>query len=258
MTPARRRQFRSTIHRAVVRAVPAVRADCLAEESRVHATIGLVRDCANPTNLHVSGLKPWSAIVGGEGSHMMLVDPDGARPKLLVQAGSESGNRREPDAPDQEMPDSDTEASRLDLLGVSRLEAFVIAAEASHVACSARPSSGFGRLSVGVLTAGEPAVADPFLAKNQRKCASERAHVRQGADRSCAKRPTRRGTASATPRTGERAGRCRRRSSRRHGRGGNSGTAVKIAGGVRGASACGGAGTRVWESASSGCVDGHR
>ena len=55
------------------------------------ATIGLVLDCTDPTEL----ARFWSealgyTTLGGAGNYVMLVDPDSVRPKLLLQAVPEA------------------------------------------------------------------------------------------------------------------------------------------------------------------------
>ena len=59
------------------------------------ATIGLVLDCTDPTEL----ARFWSEALGyitlgAAGNYVTLVDPDGLRPKLLLQAVPEAPRRR--------------------------------------------------------------------------------------------------------------------------------------------------------------------
>jgi predicted enzyme related to lactoylglutathione lyase len=87
------------------------------------ATIGLVLDCTNPDEL----ARFWSealgyTTLGGAGNYVMLVDPDGVKPKLLLQAVPEpkvSKNRMHLDI---DTPDVEAEVARLEALGAQRLE----------------------------------------------------------------------------------------------------------------------------------------
>lgn len=59
------------------------------------ATIGLVLDCTNPGQLaHFWSEALGFTILGGAGSYVMLIDPDGVRPKLLLQAVPEASRPR--------------------------------------------------------------------------------------------------------------------------------------------------------------------
>ena len=65
--------------------------DATARRYHMTATIGLVLDCTDPTEL----ARFWSealgyTTVGGAGNYVMLVDPDNVRPKLLLQAVPEA------------------------------------------------------------------------------------------------------------------------------------------------------------------------
>ena len=87
------------------------------------ATIGLVLDCADPERLATF----WSAAlgyttVGGAGNYVMLVDPDGEQPKLLLQAVDEAKTTKNRMHLDIETPDVDAEVARLETLGARRLE----------------------------------------------------------------------------------------------------------------------------------------
>ena len=87
------------------------------------ATIGLVLDCAEPERLAPF----WSAAlgyatVGGAGNYVMLVDPDGERPNLLLQAVDEAKTTKNRMHLDIETPDVDAEVARLETLGARRLE----------------------------------------------------------------------------------------------------------------------------------------
>ena len=90
------------------------------------ATIGLVLDCTNPDALaHFWSQALGYNTLGGAGSYVMLVDPDGARPKLLLQAVPEDKSSKNRMHLDIETPDVDSEAARLESLGATRLEADV-------------------------------------------------------------------------------------------------------------------------------------
>ena len=87
------------------------------------ATIGLVLDCSDP-----DGLAPfWSAALGyttlgGAGGYVILVDAEGVRPKLLLQAVPEAKSSKNRMHLDIETPDVDGEVARLEALGARRLE----------------------------------------------------------------------------------------------------------------------------------------
>src|SRR5262245_34683343 len=90
------------------------------------ATIGLVLDCDDPEAL----ARFWSealgyTTVGKAGSYVMLVDPDGVRPKLLLQAVPEAKTAKNRMHLDVHVPDIETEAARLESLGARRLESAV-------------------------------------------------------------------------------------------------------------------------------------
>jgi predicted enzyme related to lactoylglutathione lyase len=90
------------------------------------ATIGLVLDCTDPTHL----ARFWSealnyTTLGCAGNYVMLVDADGIRPKLLLQAVPEPKAVKKRMHFDIETHDVDGEASRLESLGARRLEAGV-------------------------------------------------------------------------------------------------------------------------------------
>jgi predicted enzyme related to lactoylglutathione lyase len=87
------------------------------------ATIGLVLDCSDPTEL----ARFWSealgyTTLGGAGNYVMLVDPDSVRPKLLLQAVPEAKTTKNRMHLDIETPDVEDEATRLESLGARRLE----------------------------------------------------------------------------------------------------------------------------------------
>ena len=88
------------------------------------ATIGLVLDCSDPETL----ARFWSEALGyktlgKEGVYVMLVDPDGVRPKLLLQVVPEPKTAKNRMHLDLHVPDIETEAARLESLGARRLEA---------------------------------------------------------------------------------------------------------------------------------------
>ena len=90
------------------------------------ASIGLVLDCRNPDAL----ARFWSealgyTTVGGAGHYVMLVDADGVKPKLLLQAVPEAKTAKNRMHLDIETPHVEDEAARLESLGAQRLEAEV-------------------------------------------------------------------------------------------------------------------------------------
>jgi predicted enzyme related to lactoylglutathione lyase len=87
------------------------------------ATIGLVLDCTDPDAL----ARFWSAAlgytnVGSAGNYVMLVDADGVRPKLLLQAVTEPKTAKNRMHLDIETSHVDDEIARLEELGARRLE----------------------------------------------------------------------------------------------------------------------------------------
>jgi len=87
------------------------------------ATIGLVLDCADPHGLAAF----WSEALGyhnagSAGSYVVLVAPDGDRPKLLLQGVPEAKTTKNRMHFDIETPDVDAEAARLEAIGARRLE----------------------------------------------------------------------------------------------------------------------------------------
>lgn len=90
------------------------------------ATIGLVLDCPNPELL----ARFWSealgyTTLGGAGNYIMLVDADGVKPKLLLQAVPEPKTSKNRMHLDIETPHVDDEVARLESLGARRLESEV-------------------------------------------------------------------------------------------------------------------------------------
>jgi predicted enzyme related to lactoylglutathione lyase len=90
------------------------------------ATIGLVLDCTNPDAL----ARFWSealgyTTLGGAGNYVMLVDADGIKPKLLLQAVPEPKAAKNRMHLDIDTPDVEAEVARLEALGARRLEADV-------------------------------------------------------------------------------------------------------------------------------------
>ena len=88
------------------------------------ASIGLVLDCMDPNTL----ARFWSEALGytnlgGAGNYVMLVDPDGVKPKLLLQAVPETKTAKNRMHFDIETLHIDDEAARLERLGARRLEA---------------------------------------------------------------------------------------------------------------------------------------
>ena len=106
------------------------------------ATIGLVLDSTDPTEL----ARFWSAAlgyttVGGAGNYVMLVDPDGVQPKLLLQEVPEAKTVKNRMHLDIETADVDGEASRLESLGARRLEAGVRREHGSNWVIMADPEN---------------------------------------------------------------------------------------------------------------------
>ena len=104
------------------------------------ATIGLVLDCTDPNAL----AQFWSealgyTTLGGAGNYVMLVDTDGAQPKLLLQAVPEAKAGKNRMHFDIETHDVDSEASRLETLGARRLEAGVRSEHGSNWVIMADP-----------------------------------------------------------------------------------------------------------------------
>jgi predicted enzyme related to lactoylglutathione lyase len=88
------------------------------------ATIGLVLDCIDPGELaHFWSEALGYTTIGGAGSYVMLVDAEGMRPKLLLQAVPEAKSSKNRMHFDIETRDVDREALRLESLGATRLEA---------------------------------------------------------------------------------------------------------------------------------------
>jgi predicted enzyme related to lactoylglutathione lyase len=88
------------------------------------ATIGLVLDCTHPEEL----ARFWSealgyTTVGAAGSYVMLVDADGVKPKLLLQAVPEPKSAKNRMHLDIDTRDVEAEVARLEALGAQRLEA---------------------------------------------------------------------------------------------------------------------------------------
>jgi len=85
-------------------------------------TLGLVLDCADPDKL--AGF--WSAAIGyatlgGAGNYVLLVDPDGTRPKLLLQRVDEPRTDKNRMHFDIETRTVDDEVARLETLGAHRI-----------------------------------------------------------------------------------------------------------------------------------------
>jgi len=87
------------------------------------ARVGLVLDCADPERL----AEFWAAAldyttVGGAGNYVMLVDPSGGQPKLLLQRVPEPKTAKNRMHLDIEHPDVEAEVTRLEQLGAVRVE----------------------------------------------------------------------------------------------------------------------------------------
>jgi hypothetical protein len=86
------------------------------------ATLGLVLDCNDPDTLAPS----WSAALGyttlgAAGTYVVLVDPAGQQPKLLLQRVTETKTVKNRMHLDIETPHVDEEVARLVALGARRL-----------------------------------------------------------------------------------------------------------------------------------------
>jgi predicted enzyme related to lactoylglutathione lyase len=104
------------------------------------ATIGLVLDCTDPAELG----RFWSealgyTALGGAGNYVMLVDPDGVRPKLLLQEVPEAKTVKNRMHLDIETSDVDSEATRLESLGARRTETGVRSEHGSNWVIMADP-----------------------------------------------------------------------------------------------------------------------
>ena len=87
------------------------------------AKLGLVLDCTDPDRLAAF----WSQAIGyttlgGAGAYVMLVDPDGSQPKLLLQRVSEPKAVKNRMHVDIETAHVDDEVERLERLGATRAE----------------------------------------------------------------------------------------------------------------------------------------
>jgi predicted enzyme related to lactoylglutathione lyase len=104
------------------------------------APIGLVLDCSDPGQLaHFWSAALGYTIVGGAGGYVMLLDAEGNRPKLLLQAVPEAKSSKNRMHLDIETPDVDQEASRLESLGATRLEASTRTEHGTHWVVMADP-----------------------------------------------------------------------------------------------------------------------
>jgi len=86
-------------------------------------SLGLVVDCSDPEKL----ADFWAPAlgythVGAAGNYVLLMPPDPARPKLLLQSVSEAKVTKNRVHFDIETPDIEREAARLEDLGARRLE----------------------------------------------------------------------------------------------------------------------------------------
>jgi len=87
------------------------------------ADFGFVLDCANPD----VQARFWSqalgyTTLGGAGNFVLLVDADGIKPKLLLQAVPEGKTGKNRMHIDIDTPDVEAEVARLEALGARRLE----------------------------------------------------------------------------------------------------------------------------------------
>src|SRR3954463_5960777 len=87
----------------------------------MRTTMGLVLDCRDPEAL----AEFWSealgyTTLGGAGNYVMLVDGDGAGPKLLLQRVPEPKAGKNRMHLDMETPDVGAEVERLEKLGASK------------------------------------------------------------------------------------------------------------------------------------------
>jgi predicted enzyme related to lactoylglutathione lyase len=86
------------------------------------ATIGLVLDCRDP-----EALAPfWAAAlgyveIGSAGAYVLLMDPEGVKPKLLLQAVAEDKQVKNRMHLDIDAEDIEAEAARLEALGAVRV-----------------------------------------------------------------------------------------------------------------------------------------
>ena len=87
-------------------------------------SIGLVLDCRDPQTLAPFWAEALGYVeVGSAGAYVLLVDPDGVRPKLLLQAVPETKTTKNRMHLDIDAEDIEAEAARLEALGASRLAA---------------------------------------------------------------------------------------------------------------------------------------
>ena len=87
------------------------------------ATIGLVLDCKDPEAL----ARFWApalgyADLGSAGSYVVLLDPEGVGPKLLLQGVPEDKAVKNRMHLDIDAEDIEAEAARLEALGATRVE----------------------------------------------------------------------------------------------------------------------------------------
>jgi hypothetical protein len=89
------------------------------------ATIGLVLDCADAT----AQAEFWAAALGftnvwADSGYVLLVDPEGVEPRLILQQVSEPKPGKNRLHFDVHKPDVEAEAARLESLGARRVERF--------------------------------------------------------------------------------------------------------------------------------------
>jgi Glyoxalase-like domain len=92
------------------------------------AQIGLVLDCQDPQALAGFWTEALGYVnVGAAGSYVLLLDPEGQAPKLLLQGVPEAKQVKNRMHLDIDVTDIEAEASRLEALGAQR-----VAAEPMH------------------------------------------------------------------------------------------------------------------------------
>ncbi len=88
------------------------------------AQIGLVLDCRDPQALSSFWADALGYVeVGPAGSYVLLVDPEGVRPKLLLQGVPEDKAGKNRMHLDIDAVDIEAEAARLEALGAHRVAA---------------------------------------------------------------------------------------------------------------------------------------
>lgn len=86
--------------------------------------IGLVLDCRDPQALAAFWAEALGYVeIGPAGAYVLLMDPEGIRPKLLLQGVPEEKTTKNRMHLDIDAADIDAEAARLEALGAQRLAA---------------------------------------------------------------------------------------------------------------------------------------